>query len=81
MHRLLTDDLDLRHQVSVPASQIATLQTGMDAQLGSVTAQMVNLAQQVARVNSRANGVASRPSPRPSNPQLGRQTSRVPSRR
>ena len=43
MHSVLADNLDLRRQVFVLASQIATLQTGMDTQLRSVVAQMANL--------------------------------------
>ena len=55
MHRALADNPDLRHQVSVLASQIAIHQTGMGAHLRSVAAQMADLSRQVARANSRAN--------------------------
>lgn len=54
-HKVLADNLDLRHQVSVPASQIATLQTGMNAQLGGMSGQVASLSQQIARTNSRMN--------------------------
>ena len=54
MRKVLADNLDLRHQVSVLASQIATMQTGMTAQFGGMAAQMANLSQQIAR-SSRTN--------------------------
>lgn len=54
MHKVLAGNLDLRHQISVLASQITLPQSGMNAQLGGVLAQMVNLSQQAARANSRA---------------------------
>lgn len=57
MHKVLADNLKLRHQFSVLASQIATLQTGMNAQLGGMSAQVANPSQQVASANSCANQV------------------------
>ena len=52
MHKVLADNLDLRNQVSVLASQIATLQMGINAQLGGMSAQVANLSQQIARTNN-----------------------------
>lgn len=52
MYKVLADNLDLRNQVSVLASQIATLQTGINAQLGDMSAQVANLSQGIARTNS-----------------------------
>ena len=54
MRKVLAENLGLRHQVSVRASQIGNMQTGMTTQLGNMAVQVANPSLQVTR-NNRAN--------------------------
>ena len=55
MLKLSAENLDLKHQISVISSQLTTLQSSMAAQIGAFTAQMANMAQQIARLPRSAN--------------------------
>ena len=55
MLKLSAENLELKHQISVISSQLTTLQSSMAAQIGAFTAQMANMAQQIARLPRSAN--------------------------
>lgn len=59
--KLSAENLDLKHQVSAISAQLTTFQSSMATQSGALTAQIVNMPQQIARASRTGTAAAASP--------------------
>ena len=56
--RLLAENSDLRHWISILSAQLTTLQASITSQFGGLSAQVVNLSQKMAKLAAGARAGA-----------------------